>query len=134
MFILKGGLTLLVTLLYVLIFAITIALEVIIAEKSKNTKMWCVINYILLYFVSIVVGGVLGYFAGDIYAKKHMIFDVGFGHFSAGVMHSVVFIPFCTILFSFLYQKKSLNLSFTIIYIIETIGITMGAFFLLLIG
>lgn len=134
MFILKGGLTLLVTLLYVLIFAITIALEVIIAGKSKNTKMWCVINYILLYFVSIVVGGVLGYFAGDIYAKKHMIFDVGFGHFSAGVMHSVVFIPFCTILFSFLYQKKSLNLSFTIIYIIETIGITMGAFFLLLIG
>ena len=134
MFILKGGLTLLVTLLYALIFAITIVLEVIIAEKSKNTKMWCVINYILLYFVSIVVGGVLGYFAGDIYAKKHMIFDVGFGHFSAGVMHSVVFIPFCTILFSFLYQKKSLNLSFTIIYIIETIGITMGAFFLLLIG
>ena len=134
MFILKGGLTLLVTLLYVLIFAITIVLEVIIAGKSKNTKMWCVINYILLYFVSIVVGGVLGYFAGEIYAKKHMIFDVGFGHFSAGVMHSVVFIPFCTILFSFLYQKKSLNLSFTIIYIIETIGITMGAFFLLLIG
>lgn len=134
MFILKGGLTLLVTLLYVLIFAITIALEVIIAGKSKNTKMWCVINYILLYFVSIVIGGVLGYFAGEIYAKKHMIFDVGFGHFSAGVMHSVVFIPFCTILFSFLYQKKSLNLSFTIIYIIETIGITMGAFFLLLIG
>ena len=134
MFILKGGLTLLVTLLYVLIFAITIALEVIIAGKSKNTKMWCVINYILLYFVSIVIGGVLGYFAGDIYAKKHMIFDVGFGHFSAGVMHSVVFIPFCTILFSFLYQKKSLNLSFTIIYIIETIGITMGALFLLLIG
>ena len=124
----------LVTLLYVLIFAITIVLEVIIAGKSKNTKMWCVINYILLYFVSIVVGGVLGYFAGDIYAKKHMIFDVGFGHFSAGVMHSVVCIPFCTILFSFLYQKKSLNLSFTIIYIIETIGITMGAFFLLLIG
>ena len=134
MFILKGGLTLLVTLLYVLIFAITIALEVIIAGKSKNTKMWCVINYILLYFVSIVIGGVLGYFAGEIYAKKHMIFDVGFGHFSAGVMHSVVFIPFCTILFSFLYQKKSLNLSFTIIYIIETIGITMEAFFLLLIG
>ena len=134
MFILKGGLTLLVTLLYVLIFAITIVLEVIIAGKSKNTKMWCVINYILLYFVSIVVGGVLGYFAGDIYAKKHMIFDVGFGHFSAGVMHSVVFIPFCTILFSFLYQKKSINLSFTIIYIIETIGITMGAFFLLLIS
>ena len=134
MFILKGELTLLVTLLYVLIFAITIVLEVIIAGKSKNTKMWCVTNYILLYFVSIVVGGVLGYFAGEIYAKKHMIFDVGFGHFSAGVMHSVVFIPFCTILFSFLYQKKSLNLSFTIIYIIETIGITMGAFFLLLIG
>ena len=67
----------LVTLLYALIFAITIALEVIIAGKSKNTKMWCVINYILLYFVSIVIGGVLGYFAGEIYAKKHMIFDVG---------------------------------------------------------
>ena len=124
----------LVTLLYVLIFAITIVLEVIIAGKSKNTKMWCVINYILLYFVSIVVGGVLGYFAGEIYAKKHMIFDVGFGHFSAGVMHSVVFIPFCTLLFAFLYQKKSLNLSFTVIYIIETIGITIGAFFLLLIS
>ena len=97
----------LVTLLYVLIFAITIALEVIIAGKSKNTKMWCVINYILLYFVSIVVGGVLGYFAGEIYAKKHMIFDVGFGHLLGGVMHSVVFIPFCTILFHFFIKRKA---------------------------
>lgn len=123
-----------VLLLYALVFAFTIVLEVTITRKSKNTKSWCAVNYILLYFVSIVVGGILGYFAGDIYAKKHMIFDVGFGHLLGGVMHSVVFIPFCTILFSFLYQKKSLNLSFTIIYIIETIGITMGAFFLLLIG
>ena len=123
-----------VTLLYALIFAVTIVLEVTIADKSKNTKMWCAINYILLYFVSIVAGGVLGYFAGEIYAKKHLIFDVGFGHLVGGVMHSVVFIPFCTVLFSFLYQKKRLNLGFTIIYIIETIGITMGAFFLLLIG
>lgn len=123
-----------VTLLYALIFAVTIVLEVTIADKSKNTKMWCAINYILLYFVSIVAGGVLGYFAGEIYAKKHLIFDVGFGHLVGGVMHSVVFIPFCTVLFSFLYQKKRLNLGFTIIYIIETIGITMGAFFLLLIS
>lgn len=123
-----------VLLLYALVFAFTIVLEVTITGKSKNTKMWCVINYILLYFVSIVVGGILGYFAGEIYAKKHMIFDVGFGHLVGGVMHSVVFIPFCTLLFSYFYQKKSLNLSFTIIYIIETIGITIGAFFLLLIS
>ena len=123
-----------VLLLYALVFAFTIVLEVTITEKSKNTKSCCAVNYILLYFVSIVVGGILGYFAGEIYAKKHMIFDVGFGHLLGGVMHSVVFIPFYTLLFSFLYQKKKLNLSFTIIYIIETIGITMGAFFLLLIS
>ena len=122
-----------VTLLYILIFAFTIVLEVTIAEKSKNTKMWCVINYILLYFLSIVVGGIFGYFAGEIYAKKHMIFDIGPGHLLGGVMHSVVFIPFCTLLFSRFYQKEKLNLMFTIIYIIETIGITMGAFLLLLI-
>ena len=123
-----------VLLLYALVFAFTIVLEVTITGKSKNTKSWCAVNYILSYFVSIVVGGILGYFAGEIYAKKHMVFDVGFGHLLGGVMHSVVFIPFCTLLFSFLYQKKKLNLSFTIIYIIETIGITMGAFFLLLIS
>ena len=95
-----------VLLLYALVFAFTIVLEVTITGKSKNTKSWCAVNYILLYFVSIVVGGILGYFAGEIYAKKHMIFDAGFGHLLGGVMHSVVFIPFCTLLFSFLYQKK----------------------------
>lgn len=120
--------------LYAVVFAFTIVLEVSIVEKSKQGTSWWIINYILIYLFGIIVGGILGNFAGEIYAEKHHIFDIGFGHLMGGVLYGVTFIPFFILLFIYLYQKKKLNLAFTIIYILETLGIALGGFFLLLIG
>lgn len=122
--------------LYVIIFAFTIVIEVQVVEKSKTgaNKAFWIIAYFVLMAIGIFVGGFLGNLAGEIYARKHAIFDVGFGHLTGGAMHGFVFIPFFVLLFVNLYKSKKINLGFTIIFILETLGISLGAFFLLLIS
>lgn len=122
--------------LYIVIFAFTIVIEVLIVEKSKNkgNKAFWIIAYFMLLVIGTFLGGILGNIAGEIYAKNHAIFDVGFGHLMGGAMHGFVFIPFFILLFINLYKSKKINLAFTIIYILESLGIALGGFFLLLIG
>ncbi len=120
--------------LYAVAFAFTIVIEVSIIEKLKSKKWLWIIIYFLLYAIGIFLGGLLGNFAGEIYAKKHHIFDIGFGHLLGGVLYGITFVPFFILLFIYLYKKEKLNLVFTIIYILETLGIALGGFFLLLIG
>ncbi len=121
---------------YLLIFAFAIVLEVSVVEKSKGkgNKAFWIIAYFILLALGIFAGGVLGNIAGEIYAKKHAIFDVGFGHLLGGVLYGFTFIPFFVLLFVNLYKSKKLNLAFTIIYILESLGISLGSFFLLLIS
>lgn len=125
-----------VGILYVVIFAFTIVIEIQVVEKSKSkvNKAFWIIAYFILLAAGIFVGGFLGNAAGEIYAKKHAIFDIGFGHLTGGVMHGFTFIPFFVLLFVNIYKSKKLNLVFTIIYILESLGIALGGFFLLLIS
>lgn len=77
--------------LYIVIFAFTIVIEVLIVEKSKNkgNKAFWIIAYFMLLVIGTFLGGILGNIAGEIYAKNHAIFDVGFGHLTGGAMHGL---------------------------------------------
>ena len=116
--------------LYIAIFVFTIVLEVKIAEKSKGKRWLWIIIYILLCAIGIIVGEFLGAKTGMVNGDVLLAIATR----KVGAIHGLVFVPISVLLYVYLYKIKKLNLVFTIIFILETLGITLGAFFLFLIN
>lgn len=114
--------------LYVVIFAFTIILEISIVKKSKGKRIFWIIIYLLLCTIGIFIGSLLGKKISIINADLLMMSSTS----KVGALHCFVFVPISVLLYVYLYKIKKLNLIFTIIFSLETLGITFGSFFLLL--
>lgn len=116
--------------LYVAIFVFTIVLEVLILKKSKGKRWLWIIIYLLLCAIGIIIGSFLGEKTSIINGDLLSAISTR----KVGSMHGFVFVPISVLLFVYLYKIKKINLAFTIIFSIETLGISLGTFFLILVS
>ena len=116
--------------LYLIVFIFTIILEVSIKKKSNGKKLFWIIAYILLCICGMIIGNFMGEKISLLKGDTLMLTVTS----KVGAKYGFICVPICVLLFIYLYKLKKLNLPFTVIFIIESLGISLGAFFLLLIS
>ncbi len=119
-----------VGILYIVLFILTIILEVLIIRKTKN-KRWL---WLIIYFALYIIGAIIGSLIGNSISYITHDFLMASLNLEVSTIYGFICVPICVLVFLYLYKIKKLNLPFTIIFIVESLGISLGTFFLLLIG
>ena len=115
--------------LYVLLFLFTIVIEVYIIRKSKGKALFWIFIYAILCIFGILLGNVLANQLARINGDYLTISS----NKKIMTIHGFVFVPLSVLMYIYLYKMKKINSIITIILILITLLITIGAFFLLLI-
>ena len=106
-----------------------------LTSKLKGVKkVIAILAIVILYIACLILGSILGYSAGNIYAKKNNIFDPGIGHTLATALETITFVPGIISIFIYLYEKKKLGKLAMTICMLLTIILLQTAFYLLLIN
>lgn len=106
-----------------------------LTSKFKGAKrIIAILSIAILYIVCLIFGSILGYLAGDIYAKKNNIFDPGIGHTLATTLETITFVPGIISIFIYLYEKKKLSKLAMSICMLLAIIVVQTVFYLLLIN
>ena len=122
-------------LFYLVVFIISLVYLFSLTSKLKGVKkVIAILAILILYIICLILGSILGYSAGNIYAKKNNIFDPGIGHTLATALETITFVPGIISIFIYLYEKKKLGKLAMTICMLLTIILIQTAFYLLLIN